>query len=228
MRQQVLVVAGGTGTRMRQPTAKQFIVLEGLPLLWWTLRRFREALGDDVDVTLVLHADLMETWHQLQVTHGPAGVKRVVPGGAERFHSVRAGLATLEPGGVVGIHDAVRPFVSVEVIRHCFATAATQGCAVPAVAVKDSIRQVHGAASWALERQALRAVQTPQCFQLDLLREAYEVPYRPEFTDDASVFEFAGHPIHLVPGDERNIKLTTPEDLAIAAAFLRQDLSSSR
>lgn len=228
MSNQVLVVAGGTGTRMRQPTAKQFIVMEGLPLLWWTLRRFREALGDGVPVTLVLHESLMETMAELEAQYGPAGVAQIVAGGEERFHSVRNGLAALEPEGIVGIHDAVRPFVSVEVIRNSFAAAAEWGSAVPTVPVKDSIRQVHGASSWALDRQALRAVQTPQCFQLSALRAAYEVDYRPEFTDDAGVFEFAGHPIHLVPGDLQNIKVTTPEDLWIAQSFLKQNQERPR
>ena len=207
---------------MRTPVAKQFIGLEGLPLMWWTLRRFREALGDDLDVTLVLFPGLFDAFAALEAEHGPAGVHRVVPGGAERFHSVRAGLESLPAAGVVGIHDAVRPFPDVETIRRCFATAAGgTGSAVPVVPVKDSIREVHGAGSHALDRAGLRAVQTPQCFDLALLKRAYSIDYNPRFTDDASVFEFAGHAITLVDGNPENIKITTPEDLLVARAFLR-------
>lgn len=207
---------------MRTPVAKQFIELEGLPLMWWTLRRFREALGPELDVTLVLYPGLFDEFARLESIHGPAGVHRVLPGGAERFHSVKAGLDALPDRGVVGIHDAVRPFADVETIRRCYATAAGgTGSAIPVVPVKDSIREVHGAGSHALDRSALRAVQTPQCFDLRAIKAAYDVPFDSRFTDDASVFEFAGQPITLVDGNPENIKVTTPEDLVIARAFLR-------
>ena len=218
----MIVVAGGTGTRMRTSVAKQFIELEGLPLMWWTLRRFRAALGDALDVTLVLYPGLFAAFEALEAAHGPAGVHRVVPGGEERFHSVKAGLAALPDQGVVAIHDAVRPFPDVETIRRCFATAAGRtGSAIPVVPVKDSIREVLGAGSHALNRSGLRAVQTPQCFDLARIRAAYDVPYDSRFTDDASVYEYAGEAITLVDGNPENIKVTTPEDLLIARAFLR-------
>ncbi len=222
MKQYVVMVAGGTGTRMRQTTAKQFLNVEGLPLMWWTLRRFREALPE-AEVTLVLHESLFDEYAELEHEHGRAGVSHVVPGGAERFHSVKAGLMTLPSSGVVGIHDAVRPFPSVETIQRCFALAAEKGSAVPVVPVKDSIRRVSldSAASWAEDRNVLRAVQTPQCFDLAQLKEAFATPYRPEFTDDASVFEAAGHRVRLCEGDPWNVKVTTPEDLTIAEAFVR-------
>ncbi len=220
MNQHLIVVAGGTGTRMQAPTAKQFIALEGLPLLWWTLRRFREALGDALPVTLVLYPGLFDEFAVLEAQHGPAGITRIVPGGAERFHSVQAGLAELPDHGVVGIHDAVRPFPDVSVIRSCFASAASTGGAIPVVPVKDSIRDLHAGP---LERASLRAVQTPQCFDLARLKPAYAVPYEDRFTDDASVFEAAGHPVELVPGNSHNIKITTPEDLLVARAFLQSE-----
>jgi 2-C-methyl-D-erythritol 4-phosphate cytidylyltransferase len=217
----LIVVAGGTGTRMAHPVAKQFLLLEGLPLMWWTLRRFRASLPD-LHVVLVLHESLFDTFRSLESTHGPAGVEQLVAGGAERWHSVANGLAVLPEGGVVGVHDAVRPFVSEATIRRCYAAAEETGSAVPVVPVKDSIREVNGAASHALMRDRLRAVQTPQCFDLASLKAAYGSGYRPEFTDDASVFEFAGHPVQLVDGDLENIKITTPEDLHVAHAFLRE------
>ena len=206
---------------MAQPVAKQFLLLEGLPLMWWTLRRFRAALPD-LHVVLVLHESLFDTFRSLESTHGTAGVDQLVAGGAERWHSVANGLAVLPADGVVGVHDAVRPFVSEATIRRCYATAADTGSAVPVVPVKDSIREVNGAASHALMRDRLRAVQTPQCFNLAGLKSAYGSGYGPEFTDDASVYEFAGHPVQLVDGDLDNIKITTPEDLHVAHAFLRE------
>ena len=220
MKQHVVMVAGGTGTRMRQSTAKQFLNVEGLPLMWWTLRRFREALPE-AEVTLVLHESLFEEFSELERTFGSAGAMHVVPGGAERFHSVLEGLKTLPNEGVVGIHDAVRPFPSVEAIQRCFELAAKSGSAIPVVSVKDSIRRVEGGESEAVDRSALRAVQTPQCFDLASLKEAFDTSYRPEFTDDASVYEAAGHKVNLCEGDPWNVKVTTPEDLTIAEAFVR-------
>lgn len=221
MKRYLIVVAGGTGTRMEQPVAKQFLLLEGLPLMWWTLRRFRAALSD-LHVVLVLHESLFDSFRALEAVHGAAGIDQLVSGGAERWHSVANGLAVLPEDGVVGVHDAVRPFVSEATILRCYGAAAEAGSAVPVVPVKDSIREVNGAASHALMRDRLRAVQTPQCFNLAGLKAAYGSGYRPEFTDDASVFEFAGHPVQLVGGDLENIKITTPEDLHVAQAFLRE------
>ena len=223
MKQYVVMVAGGTGTRMRQTTAKQFLNVEGLPLMWWTLRRFREALPE-AEVTLVLHQSLFEEFAELERAHGSAGARHVVPGGAERFHSVLAGLNTLPVAGIVGIHDAVRPFPSVETIQRCFKVAAEKGSAVPVVPVKDSIRRVIDGqtSSQAEDRSVLRAVQTPQCFDLATLKAAFDTPFRSEFTDDASVFEAAGHSVELCEGDPWNVKVTTPEDLAISQAFVRE------
>lgn len=223
MSQYVVMVAGGTGTRMRQSTAKQFLNVEGRPLMWWTLRRFREALPE-AQVTLVLHESLFEEFARLEREHGDAGVSHIVSGGAERFHSVQAGLRTLPGDGIVGIHDAVRPFPSVSTIQRCFALASHHDSAVPVVPVKDSIRRIeegHAGRSQSTDRNFLRAVQTPQCFNLGMLHKAYETPYRDSFTDDASVFEHAGHVVHLCEGDPWNVKVTTPEDLLIAEAFVQ-------
>ena len=150
-----------------------------------------------------------------------AAVDRVVNGGAERFHSVRNGLDALpaEPG-LVGIHDAVRPLVEVETIRRCYEAAEAFGGAIPLVPVKDTIRRIGEGGSAPLDRAELRAVQTPQVFDLPALRDAYAVEYAPHFTDDATVWEASGRPVAPVEGDLHNIKLTTPEDLLSAEAFL--------
>ena len=223
MKQHLILVAGGTGTRMHQPVAKQFIELKGLPLMWWTLRRFREALGDDLDVTLVLFPGLFSEFTALERLHGPAGVNRIVEGGEERWHSVANGLRALPDEGLVAVHDAVRPFVSVGTISRCFEVAKTHGSAIPAVPLKDTVRQMEGNVSRALNRSSLRAIQTPQCFDLKTLKAAYSSGFQAEFTDDSSVYENAGHGIQLIEGDLENIKITTPEDLLVAQAFLEGD-----
>ena len=186
--------------------------------MWWTLRRSKPCPRR---VTLVLHESLFEEFSELERTFGSAGAKHVVPGGPERFfHSVLEGLKTLPDEGVVGIHDAVRPFPSVEAIQRCLSSLRAR--AVPSPwCHEDSIRRVEEAGSEAVDRGALRAVQTPQCFDLATLKAAFDTPYRPEFTDDASVYEAAGHTVNLCEGDPWNVKVTTPEDLTIAEAFVR-------
>lgn len=208
---------------MHQPVAKQFIELKGLPLMWWTLRRFREALGEDLDVTLVLFPELFDQFEALEEKYGSAGINRIVEGGEERWHSVANGLQVLPEDGLVAVHDAVRPFVSVETISRCFEVAKQYGSAIPAVPLKDSVRLVKGECSKALDRSSLRAIQTPQCFDLKTLKLAYARGFREEFTDDSSVYESAGYRIELVDGDLKNIKVTTPEDLLVAEAFLEKE-----
>ena len=216
----LILVAGGTGTRMNRPVAKQFLPLGGRPVIVHTLDKFRQAYPD-LHISMVLHDSLHPEWERVVQDHPEASVNRVVNGGAERFHSVRQGLAALPEGdGLVGIHDAVRPFAEVETIRRCYDAAEKSGAAVPVVPVKDTIRQVGEQGSAPLDRAALRAVQTPQVFSLPRLRMAYEVGYKPHFTDDASVWEFGGSAVTLVDGDLHNIKITTPEDLLSAEAFL--------
>ena len=146
MKQYVVMVAGGTGTRMRQTTAKQFLNVEGLPLMWWTLRRSKEALPE-AEVTLVLHESLFEEFSELEREYGSAGARHVVPGGAERFHSVLAGLNTLPDSGIVGIHDAVRPFPSVETRVRSWCRCARSTCCSTSTASAASTRSRSGPAS---------------------------------------------------------------------------------
>jgi len=217
----LILVAGGTGTRMNRPVAKQFLPLGGRPVIVHTLARFREA-HPDLFVVLVLHESLHGEWAGVVRDHPEAAVDRVVEGGAERFHSVRNGLEALPPGeGWVGIHDAVRPLVEVETIQRCYSAAAAHGGAIPVVPVKDTIRRIGEQGSAPLDRATLRAVQTPQVFAVADLKEAYGVEYQSCFTDDASVWEASGREVALVEGDLHNLKLTTPEDLLSAEAFLQ-------
>ena len=216
-----IIVAGGSGARMQNPMPKQFIAIGGKPVLMHTLQRFRD-FSPDIQIILVLPESEMIAWETLcreydfQVTH------RTVAGGVTRFVSVRNGLAQIPSNhGLVVIHDGVRPFVPVPVIAASFAAAAAHGMGIATVACKDSIRQVTGGQSVAMDRSRMRLVQTPQTFRVGLLRQAFENAPHTDFADDASVAEAAGYEIHLVEGSYRNIKITTPEDLLVAQVFAR-------
>jgi 2-C-methyl-D-erythritol 4-phosphate cytidylyltransferase len=218
-----IIVAGGTGTRMGADRPKQFLELAGEPVLLHTLRRFADPVLGVAAIVLVLPADQFETWAQLCTTYNIQILHTVVAGGASRWASVRNGLEQLAsyPTGVVAVHDGVRPLTPMAVVENTYATAATHGAAIAAVAPKDSVRGLSQQGSYALDRSRLRLVQTPQCFEIDLLRRAYQLPELATFTDDASVVEDL-HPIHLVAGDYCNLKITTPDDLLLAEALLRQ------
>jgi 2-C-methyl-D-erythritol 4-phosphate cytidylyltransferase len=216
----VILVAGGTGTRMQTKTAKQFIPLCGKPVLFHTFEAFYR-WDPNIYFVLVLFKGLESTWRQLCIEYNFRIAHTIVEGGVERFHSVKNGLDALPMDiELVGVHDAVRPLVSSETIIRCFDSAEKFGAAIPTVPVTDTIRQVRGKSSITLPRHELLAVQTPQCFARKVIDQAYNVEYTPIFTDDASVVEQAGQSITLVEGNRTNIKITTPEDLTIAAAFL--------
>ncbi|HEX8350887.1 MAG TPA: 2-C-methyl-D-erythritol 4-phosphate cytidylyltransferase [Hymenobacter sp.] len=218
----VIIVAGGSGTRMGADRPKQFLELLGEPVLLHTLRRFADPAVGVQQCVLVLPTDQFEVWQQLCERFTITIPHVVVAGGISRWASVRNGLAYLadQTAGIVAVHDGVRPLVPTSVINNTYAAAAEYGAAIAAVSVKDSVRGLAQQGSYALDRSRLRLVQTPQCFELNLLRRAYQLPELPTFTDDASVVEDL-HPIRLVEGDYRNLKITTPEDLIIAEALLR-------
>lgn len=214
----IIIVAGGKGLRMGGDLPKQFLPLNGKPVLMHTLERFRE-YSDRLGIILVLPRAQQDYWRQLCDKHGFAVPHHVVDGGATRFHSSQNGLAAI-PGdacGVVGIHDGVRPFVSVETIARCFEAARKHGAALPVLPVTDTLRRVTDDGGYNVQRNDYRTVQTPQAFDIQLLKEAYSQPYSDSFTDDASVVEAMGHKVTMVDGNRENIKLTTPYDLQLAA-----------
>lgn len=215
-----IVVAGGKGTRMGADVPKQFIELDGKPLLMHTLRRLKDAVPE-VQLILVLPADQHDFWHELCEHHRFTLPHMLTTGGATRFHSVLSGLNLVPEGQetLVAVHDGVRPFVGEDVVRACYKVAADTGAAVPVVPVVETVREIGGST---LDRSRLRLVQTPQVFRLSLLRRAYEQPYTERFTDDASVVEAIGHAVTLVDGNRENIKITTPFDLCVAQALLRR------
>ena len=220
MKEQVyaVIVAGGKGLRMGGEKPKQFQDLKGRPVLMHTLERFREALPDG-KLILVLPESWMTMWRDLCRQHAFSVDHELVKGGDTRFHSVKNGLDAIRgEEGVVAVHDGVRPFVAVDVIRECVKQALTGACVVPVIAPVESVRLKQGDTdrTQSIDRNLCLLVQTPQVFPLNRLRQAYSQPYQSLFTDDASVVEADGGQIEVVEGNRENIKLTTPFDWAMA------------
>jgi 2-C-methyl-D-erythritol 4-phosphate cytidylyltransferase len=219
MQRSTIIVAGGSGKRMGAAIPKQFLPLHGEPILFHTLRAFH-AFDAAMPLVLVLPADHHTTWNNLCAEHGFTLPHTLVAGGAERFHSTLEGLRAVGHDGLVAVHDGVRPLVSTALIARCFAAAGSHGAAIPVVPIASSVRALTKGGSQAIDRSRLRAVQTPQCFQVPLLRRAFELPYDPTFTDEATLVERLGVDVHLVEGEDRNIKVTTPFDLQVAGMVL--------
>ena len=214
----IIIVAGGKGMRMGAELPKQFLPVGGRPVLMRTIERFRK-YSADLNIILVLPHSQQEFWRSLCREYGFNIEHTVVDGGATRFLSSKNGLAAVpdDAQGVVGIHDGVRPFVSVEVITRCFETARQYGAALPVMPVTDTLRYVGVAgAGHNVQRSDYRSVQTPQTFSIPLIKKAFDVPDSDAFTDDASVAEAAGMAVTMVEGNRENIKLTTPYDLKVA------------
>ena len=222
-----VIVAGGSGTRFGAEVPKQFLSLGGKPILMRTIEAFDQALTDgDHEIVVTLPADQMALWRELCERYAFNVPHRVVPGGETRWHSVKNALGSIgDPAGVdvIAVHDGVRPLASKALICRTLEAARSTGAAIPVVTLNDSVRQVDGDASHALDRSSLRAVQTPQAFDARLLLEAYGQTFDPTFTDDASVVERYGHGVTLVDGDPQNLKITRPMDLDLAEYLLDND-----
>ncbi len=221
MTQYVLIVAGGKGIRMGGDIPKQFLPIGGVPVLMRTMDAFY-AYNQDIQIILVLPHDQQAFWLDLCRKHHFERPYRIADGGETRFHSVKNGLALVETPALVGVHDGVRPFVSSDVIRRCYAEASQKHAVVPCVNVVETLRHVQEERSVTVPRDEYRLVQTPQVFDATLLKKAYEQPYSPQFTDDASVVESMGMVVSLIEGNRENIKITTPFDLKIASALLEE------
>jgi 2-C-methyl-D-erythritol 4-phosphate cytidylyltransferase len=226
MKTLAIIVAGGSGTRFGAQLPKQFLELKGRPILMRTIEAFGQCGDCSFDIVVTLPAEQMDLWQQLCHKYGFDVAHRVVPGGETRWHSVKNALDSIvdiNDVDIIAVHDGVRPLVTAELIGRTIETARRDGAAIPVVTLNDSVRQVKGEISHALDRSTLRAVQTPQAFDARLLHDAYSLPYQPTFTDDASVVECAGHLVTLVQGDPHNLKITRPMDLALAEYLLNQD-----
>lgn len=219
----IVIVAGGKGMRMGADIPKQFIPIGGKPVLMHTLERFFACDGE-LKIILVLPREQQVYWRQLCRDCAFNIPHTIVDGGETRFESSRKGLQAipLDAAGLVGIHDGVRPFVSEAVIKRCFEAADESKAAIPVLPVTDTLRHVdrHGIGRNVL-RSDYRIVQTPQVFDIRLLRKAFEQPYQDSFTDEASVVESLGYTVEMVEGNRENIKLTTPFDLTLAEAMLK-------
>ena len=221
MEKAAIIVAGGSGTRIGGSIPKQFQLLQGRPMLCWTIEAFHRH-DPDMQLIVVLPEAHVTMWKALCIAHGFLVPHTAVVGGDERFHSVRNGLAAVTGDPIVAVHDGARPMVSSDLIARCFAAAEEQGNAIPAIAVTTSMRMVNGAGSQPLERTQLRNIQTPQCFRAGQLRKAFEQDFDPSFTDEATLVERSGVAVHLVEGDDHNVKVTTPLDLHIVEMLLTQ------
>lgn len=200
---------------------KQFIKIAGKPLIVHTISVFHE-FDPDIEIIVVLPADQLDEWKRINDTHLKEIAVKVVSGGSTRFHSVRNALKVVSSESIIGVHDAVRPLVSKEVIQRSYTGAEKNGNAVPAIMVSESLRKVEGENNFPLPREQVKIIQTPQVFRGDILREAYTSEYRAEFTDDASVVEKRGVKIHLVEGNPENIKITYPIDMEVARYYLEK------
>ena len=226
----VIIVAGGKGLRMGSDIPKQFLPIGGKPVLMRTIERFRE-YAEDLQIILVLPEAQQDYWRQLCEQYHFEVDYLLANGGETRFHSVQNGLALIpdDAQGVVGVHDGVRPFPSIEVIRNCYETARTAKAVIPVIPVVETVRHLDNAqctmhnaqSSHTVPRSDYRLVQTPQTFDIQLLKAANRQPYNDGFTDDASVVESYGHQITLVEGNRENIKITTPYDITVAEALCK-------
>lgn len=222
----VVIVAGGSGSRLGGALPKQFRLLGGRPLLARVIDVFAAALPG-APLVAVLPAGHIDFWHDLAARFD-VPPHSVVAGGTERFHSVRNGLDILPADTtLIAVHDGARPLVSTDLIRRAVATAAAAGTAVPVLRPADSFRITEEEGSHPVDRTRLRAVQTPQVFDAALLRRAYRADYSPSFTDDATVVEACGHTVALCRGERRNFKITESEDLTLAEALLAIEGSGS-
>jgi 2-C-methyl-D-erythritol 4-phosphate cytidylyltransferase len=214
----IIIVAGGKGLRMGTDIPKQFLPIGGKPVLMRTIERFRN-YSPTLGIILVLPKTQQEYWRELCLKYNFTEEYLLADGGETRFHSVKKGLGLIPDNekGVVGVHDGVRPFVSIDVIRCCYTFAHEQGPVIPVIPVVETLRHVTEGTK---PRSDYRLVQTPQVFDIQLLKTAYKQDYSDAFTDDASVVEALGHPVGLVDGNRENIKITTPYDLKIAETLL--------
>jgi 2-C-methyl-D-erythritol 4-phosphate cytidylyltransferase len=222
--QYVIIVAGGKGSRMQSNTPKQFIEINGEALIVRTIKAFLN-YNSLIKIIISVHKDFKVYLEELLLKHGlNKNNIQITLGGETRFQSVKNGLSLIEDqNAIVGIHDAARPFVSIQTIKTCFDTAKEKGNATPFVFVTDTIRKVDGQFNSSVDRSLFRIIQTPQCFLASKIKDAFAQEYNPIFTDDASVLEYNGEKINLVEGNIENIKITTQFDLSIAKTLLTNE-----
>jgi len=219
MKQYAIIVAGGIGHRMGHEIPKQFLLINGTPLLMHTITAFYD-FSSSIELVIVLPKEQMGFWVELCNKYRFKIPHKTVSGGKARFESVRNGLETIGNSGLVAIHDGVRPLVSAALIKSCFDYALKHGNALPVLPISESVRAIDNNRNKPIDRTGIRVCQTPQVFLCEQIKKAYQQTESMDFTDDASVLESLGFSIHLLPGHSQNIKITTPLDLTIAEAIL--------
>ena len=219
MKKFALIVAGGSGERMNNQVPKQFLEINGRPVLMHTIDVFNR-FNPDIEVVLVLPREHILMWDKL-CNHYQFIIKyKIAHGGKTRFESVLKGLDLISGEGIVFIHDGVRPLVSLKTIENCYEMALQKGNALPVIPVSESIRMIEKQKSKAVDRSSFMMVQTPQTFRIGIIKRAYKASESTDFTDDATILENTGETIYLVPGNRENIKITYPEDLVFAESIL--------
>lgn len=221
MKKFVIIVAGGSGTRMNNKTPKQFLLIAGKPVLFHTLSTFY-TYCNDIRIILVLPQSQIERWKKLCKEFEFIIPHSIVEGGNTRFDSVKNGLKPIKEKGIIAIHDGVRPLVSIKTITNTFDAAEKHRAAIPVISVNESLREISGNTNRSADRNNYRIVQTPQCFKSEIIQKAYQQNYMESFTDDATVVEKTGEKIFLVEGNIENIKITTAFDLSFAECLMNQ------
>ena len=219
MKKIAVIVAGGTGIRMNNITPKQFLLLKGKPVLYYTINAFLQAY-EDLEIILVLPEEHVAAGQEIIDAFFDYNRIQITIGGRTRFHSVQNGLQLVQDEGIVFVHDAVRCMVSIALIKRCYDAAIETGSAIPVIDSKDSVRIITEEGNEALDRTAIKLVQTPQTFHSKILLPAYQIDYKDKFTDEATVVEAFGLKVQLVQGEENNFKITRPVDLVMAEHLL--------
>jgi len=217
----IIIVAGGIGSRMGKNIPKQFLEINGKPIIFHTIEQFLK-FDSSIEFVISLHPNYLDFWKELLVKHSFNFNHKIALGGEERFYSVKNALDLISDNCIVGIHDSVRPFVSQTTIKNCLETANKNGSAIPVIDSINSLRIVNQNGNKIIDRESIKIIQTPQLFNSKLIKLAYKKPYLRKFTDDASVYESAGNKIFLAKGNVENIKITSPMDLIIGKEFLKK------
>ena len=223
MKYYAILVAGGSGSRMNNTVAKQFLLLGGKPVLMHTIEAFHQCVLNP-EILVVLNKQQHAYWKSLCNTYDFKIQHQIIEGGTQRYYSVKNGLNAIKEDGIVAVHDAVRPLVPTELILRSFENATQKGNAVAGIYPVDSVRSIQNSLeeNSALNRDQVMLIQTPQTFTVEILKNAYQQPYSDNFTDDASVVEQAGFNINLITGSRENLKITWPEDIEIAEVLLKK------
>ena len=223
MKKYAVIVAAGSGLRMGSAVPKQFLLLNGKPVLWYSVNSFLNAF-DDLEVIVVLSGNYIATGRSIIRSETTTDRIKFIEGGETRFHSVKNGLTLINHPSIIFVHDGVRCLVSNNLIHRCFDAALEKGNAVPAINSVDSIRIEKENGNEILDRNRVMVIQTPQTFQSEILTTAFKQDYHEFFTDEASVVENMAIKINLVEGEETNIKITRPIDMIIAEQILHDRL----